>query len=139
MYEDVAIEWRRIMRSDDEKWSYRRCLYAYVCSNEREILYLGKADRCTVRERWSGADKRSWRDWATRQEIERIHLHAGRIDWGEGARYSPEKLADVESLLIKRLRPRGNIMPLNNRICRPGVRVFCDGNRPHKRATFVDV
>lgn len=65
-------------------------------------------------------------------------MHVGMIDWGEGARYSLEKLADVESLLIKRLRPRGNIMSLNNRICRPGVRVLCGGNWPHTRATFVD-
>lgn len=48
MYEDVAVEWRRIMRSDGEKCGYGGCLYAYVCSNEREILDLGKADRCTV-------------------------------------------------------------------------------------------
>ena len=54
------------------------------------------------------------------------------IDWGDRGRYNPEKLADVESLLIKRLRPRGNIMSINTRISRPGIRVLCDGNWPHK-------
>ena len=138
MYEDVHVERRTVMRADDEKWQYWRCLYVYVCPTERDILYLGKADRCTVRERWIGADKRSWRDWAIDQDIERVHLHVGMIDWGDGARYTPEKLADVETLLIKRLRPRGNVQAIQNRVCRPGVRVLCGGNWPHKRTAFVD-
>lgn len=138
MSEAVTIEWRRIVRSDDKKRDYWRCLYAYVSRREREIVYLGKADRCTVRERWTAADKQNWGDWASEQEVEQVHLHVGTIDWGLGARYSAEKLADVESLLIKRLRPRGNIMSINDRICRPGVRVVCGGNWPHRRIAFVD-
>lgn len=108
MYEDIHVEWRAIMRRDDDKWDCWHCLYAYIDPVGRKILYLGKADRCTVRERWNATDKRSWRKWATEQQFKRVQVHVGMIDWGDGARYSKQKLADVESLLIKRLQLLGN-------------------------------
>lgn len=103
------------------------------------ILYLGKADRCTVRERWCGRHKDDLREWLADEGTERVYLHVGEIDWGEARRYSPEKLADLEALLIKRLQPPANIMGKRLRgASRPGTRVSCGGDWPCARSSFVD-
>lgn len=50
--------------SDHKAWSWIRALYAIAITTLREIVYFGKTDGCTVRERWkcqgSKADFWSW-------------------------------------------------------------------------------
>lgn len=139
MYDDVEVDWRRVRQQNDEEWGYWRCLYIYVDVRDDVILYLGKADRCTVRERWCGRHKDDLREWLADEGTERVYLHVGEIDWGEARRYSPEKLADLEALLIKRLQPPANIMGKRLRgASRPGTRVSCGGDWPCARSSFVD-
>lgn len=138
MADNHQVEWLQINGPRDPAWGYWRCLYKYVDPDTGEILYIGKADRCSVRERFNSAGKGSLWKWLEERGIDGTHVHVGLIDWGPGRRYSPEKLADLESLLIKRLSPGGNIMSTSSRISRPGVRLSCSGEWTHARSRFVD-
>jgi hypothetical protein len=62
----------------------------------------------------------------------------GDVELAPGRRLSRELLADIESLLIKRLRPAGNIQAIRSRISRPGLDVTCEGDWPHERRRFLD-
>jgi hypothetical protein len=66
------------------------------------------------------------------------YAHPGQLLLQAGRRRSSELLADVESLLIKRLQPLGNIQCTESRISRPGMRVRCSGEWLSKRAGFYD-
>ena len=139
MYEDIEVDWRRVRQQSDEEWGYWRCLYIYVDVRDHAVLYLGKADRCTVRERWRGRHKDDLREWLADAGTERVFLHVGEIDWGKERRYSPEKLADLEALLIKRLQPPANIVGKGLRgVSRRGTRVSCVGEWPCARSVFLD-
>jgi len=138
MYEDIFVEWSRIEEARGGAWQSWRCLYIYVNPGDESIVYLGKADRCTVRERCHGRQKDDLRGWLVGNEVGAIDIRVGHIDWGDGRRYSPEKLSDVETLLIKRLQIKGNISATRRRITRPCIRVYCEGEWPHARCCFVD-
>jgi hypothetical protein len=89
---------------------YRRVLYAYFAVDDKEILYIGKADRQTVRQRRTrSAKRRFWDDLEDKRNIRKTIVRVGEIGLEEGRKLSRELLLDVESLLIKRLRPWGNI------------------------------
>jgi len=53
----VEIEWTRIEEDDDPLWGESRSLYAYAESDTGELLYIGKADYQTVRQRLRGEHK----------------------------------------------------------------------------------
>ncbi len=62
----------------------------------------------------------------------------GELELEEDRRLSSQLLADVESLLVMRLQPPGNISSTRSRIYRPGMRVKCAGDWPHRRNAFHD-
>jgi hypothetical protein len=62
----------------------------------------------------------------------------GELGLGEGQRLTKQLLEDVESLLIYRLQPWGNIRSSISRISRPGMIVRCRGSWPHPRRSFED-
>jgi len=135
----ATLRWR-IVSDDSDLWDYVRALYAYFTVDDKEILYIGKAARKTVRERWNRSAKKDF--WDALEGERNIHEHIVRVGelWlDEGRKLSGELLLDVESLLIKRLRPWGNIRSRSSRISRPGLRVRCDGDWPLKRREFHDV
>jgi len=135
----TTVRWR--MASDDSQlWDYVRALYAYFTADNKEILYIGKAGGKTVRERWNRSAKKEF--WDALERERNIHEHVVRVGeiWlDEGRKLSRELLLDVESLLIKRLQPWGNIRSRSSRISRPGLRVRCQGDWPLKRREFHDV
>jgi hypothetical protein len=49
----IEIEWE-LIKSDGNN---SECLYAYLHPKTKEILYIGKADSSTVKERWEAKDK----------------------------------------------------------------------------------
>ena len=53
----IEVEWEKIEAEEDGDNS--ECLYAYLHTETREILYIGKADGSTIRERWEAEDKES--------------------------------------------------------------------------------
>ena len=128
------------LEDSDPLWSGQFCLYAYLHPQRDWLLYVGKADYSSVRRRLSGDHKdQLFADFYLRYGIEEVRVLHGELLLEAGRRRSSELLADVESLLIMRLQPFGNIQSRRSRIARPGLRVHCIGDWPFKRFRFHDV
>jgi len=133
----VRVRWYSVHRDDDERWSYTYCLYAYVAPKGREILYIGKCDGCTVRQRWrSKVD--FWRDLERDRKILSHAVLVGEVLTPCDSRLTRQLLADVESLLIWCVKPWGNIQCQTDRIRRDRLSVSCSGAWPLARKRFVD-
>ena len=133
----VDVHWREIRGNSDDAWRLLRVLYAYLDPETREILYLGKAHGCTVHRRWTAEDKDDLAEFMAEQGVDVPMFLVG--DLALDGNYSKEILADVESLLIKRLRPRGNVQCKNTRgVSRPGMRVVCHGPSWPAKKSFAD-
>lgn len=132
---DVVISWKRLTPQNS---SDSRVLYANINSISDEIVYIGKADFCSVDERLNGRDKESLYRHYEKIGIIKVRTIVGYIGLEEQKRLSQELLSDIESLLIKRIKPTGNVQSLKSRISRPGMRIFCEGNWPLEKATFID-
>jgi hypothetical protein len=124
---------------DDPRWALARVLYAYTVPPRDDIVYIGKADFCTVRERWCRSAKEAFWDYLEAGLGKRKHaVFVGGVELTGSRRLSVELLADIESLLIARVRPPGNRQCLQSRITRPGMRVRCAGAWPSPVRVFVD-
>lgn len=136
----IDLLWYRITdRETDPMWQLSRVLYAYTAPPDDAVFYIGKADFCTVRERWYRSAKPNL--WDTLERECRKFRHAvlvGSAVLSNGRRLSSQLLGDVESLLIKTLAPPGNRQCITSRIARPGLRVRCGGEWPLQKRTFVD-
>lgn len=123
-------------------WDLRRGLYAYINvidEGEGEILYVGKVDGTTVRRRWNRSGKPNF--WDSIESERQIYVHGvivGVISIQPGRRLSRQLLYDVESLLINRICPWGNIQCRNSRISSPGLVVRCEGEWPLQQNLFID-
>ena len=135
----VEVEWHAIgPRSERLKWT--RCLYAYTDFSADEVVYIGKADVKTVSQRFHAPDKDALFDFLEREHgITQVGISVGDILADEGTRLTRQLLADIESLLIKRMQPIGNVTAKRSRIGRPGLVVVCSGDWPHQRSRFRDV
>jgi hypothetical protein len=125
------------------KWgddiSLLRVLYAYLNPKTRQVLYVGKADYRSVRQRYRGDHKNAmFLDLIGSRPSLKIEVIVGELYFDANRRYSSALLADVESLLIYRLKPPLNRQCINSRISRPGMVVTCSGRWPHIRTRFVD-
>jgi hypothetical protein len=136
---DLSVHWTELQRERNRLWSANYCLYAYLHPERDWLLYLGKAGGSTVRQRLSGDHKhRLFRDIRREYGIEGVRVLVGVLELERGRYRTSELLADVESLLIKRLQPYGNISARSHRISRPGMRVHCVGGWPFRRESFRD-
>ena len=52
----IKIEWKDVM-TDENLWRINCGLYAYLAPDGQEILYIGKVDGTTVRQRWQRSAK----------------------------------------------------------------------------------
>jgi len=121
----VHVHWEEA-HDDHEGWSWNRALYAYLHPRMKEILYLGKADGTTIRQRWKAPDKEQF--WRALEEERRLFNH--RVLVGAvvtDARLTRQALADIESMLIFAIEPWGNIASTRGRIYRPGLVVHNRG------------
>ena len=135
----VTVTWSEIAGDTDPLWQASFCLYAYLHPTRNWLLYIGKADYATVRERLRGYHKDGvFRDIHRAYGIDGVGVLHGELELPPGSRRSSALLADVESLLIKRLEPYANIQSKKVRIARPGLRVECFGDWPYSRARFWD-
>ncbi len=134
----VEVHWKELgRRSAGLQWA--GCLYAYTDPESNRIIYIGKADGTTIRQRFTASDKYDlFRHFEEEFGITAVGVFAGLIALEEGCRLTRELLADIESLLIKRLQPPGNVQSKRSRIARPGLVVECLGKWPHRRTRFVD-
>lgn len=138
---EIDIEWTRL-GPRSEGWRTTRCLYAYCNPANDQILYIGKADGPTVRQRFTATDKESLFEYLEKEhgiDTDDVDVILGDLIMAEGSRLTRELLADVESLLIKRLKSVGNVSSKQSRISRPGLVVRCHGQWPHPRSRFVDI
>jgi len=135
----VTVFWSQLdNEGENPLWKANRGLYAYV-GPYNEVLYIGKVDGTTVRQRWNRSGKEAF--WNVLERKRGIFKHAvifGEIELENGSRLTRELLADIESLLINRVQPWGNIQCVNTRIERPGLRVKCGGDWPLPRRNFRD-
>jgi hypothetical protein len=135
----VEVNWTYLEGNRHPLWADNFCLYAYLHPERDWLLYVGKADYSTVRQRLHGDHKADlFDDIQRRYGIDDVRVLHGELHLEEGRRRSSELLADVESLLIMRLQPFGNIQSRRSRITRPGLRVHCVGDWPFKRFRFHD-
>jgi len=132
---DVVVQWQPI---SPELWAADSSLYAYLDPYTSEILYLGIAWDCTVRQRWNRSAKFDLWDWIESQGVTAHALIVGQFVLRPENRLSRKLAFDVESLLIRKLRPPGNIQCVRSRLARPGLRVMCDGYWPHRKSQFND-
>jgi hypothetical protein len=133
----VILSWHEVGPERDDRWLYSRTVYAYLAPRVNEVLYIGKADGCTVRERW--VQKRQF--WSDLEQQRNLKSHRVIVaDWEipDGSRMTRELLADVESLLIFEVKPWGNVQAQSSRTSRPGLIVECRGKWPLTRRIFRD-
>lgn len=134
----IKIRWYKIDEDNKILWRVNRGIYAYL-SPYGEILYIGKVNGTTVRKRFQRSAKSRYWDFV---ENDLGHFETevmvGIIEFPEGSRHSRQKLSDIESLLINKIQPSGNIACRSTRISRPGLTVTCCGNWHYTRKKFVD-
>ncbi len=135
---EVEIDWK-YAADGDEEMDLCQVLYAYAHPNSEDILYIGKADFSSVKERMKGRHKEQIFDCLRREfQVSEMGIIVGEIVLGEGRRFSSALLSDIESLLIFELDPPANIQSRNTRISRPGLRITCSGEWPNEYNQFDD-
>ena len=134
----IEVNWL-YAQEGEEAFEFTRVLYAYLHPRSRKILYLGKADYCTVGERTKGTHKKTIFDAMIANEgVNVLHPIVGVLSLEEGTRFSSQLLSDVESLLIIELQPPYNRQSTRSRISRPGIEVKCTGTWPVRRTRYRD-
>lgn len=132
----VEVEWS-YTGPNEESLEFSHVLYAYLHPKTDEILYLGKADRCSVKERFGGAHKEKIFTYIIADHgLSTLHAIVGVLSAEQ--RFSSALLSDVESLLIMATQPQYNRQAKQSRISRPGLIVQCTGEWPFKLKTFKD-
>lgn len=135
----IDIHWKYADNDTDEILQYRQVLYAYTDNLGKEIIYIGKADSCSVKERLGGTHKKGvFKYLETSLNFKEYGISVGMFDLPENKRLSPKIISDVESLLIYALKPKANIQSVNSRTSRPGIEVICYGDWPHEYNHFID-
>ena len=136
----IVVDWTGLKSHWNPLWLASLCLYAYGHVRV-PILYIGKCGcTSTVDSRWNCAHKDDLFDFFEDEYgIRKVAILHGKIIVPAGRRLSPELIRDIESLLIYRLCPPGNIACTRSRTRRPGLRVKCTGHWPLKRDWFWDV
>lgn len=138
---DVVLRWHEADPKNiyDGPWQWSRCLYAYVHPAERRVLYIGKTDDQTVRQRFVSNFQRKFQDLYARLNILKVDVIAADIELRQSARLTREWIDDLESLLIMRLQPPLNKSKKRSRgSSRPGTVVVCSGDWPLQQSRFVD-
>lgn len=134
---DVGVNWALLNSNRDALWGLRRVLYVWCHPETHRVLYVGKADYRSVRQRFSCPSKDSVWDYLQRTfGLNEVDVRVGELL--TDARLTVELLADTETLLIRRLLPCCNVQCTRTRISRPGLRVTCSGDWPESRSTFLD-
>ncbi len=135
----VEIPWVELREDREPLWRTNFCLYAYLHPERDWLLYIGKSDLQTVQQRLHGDHKDELFDFFwERYGIEDVRVLQGDLVLEHGRHRSAQLLGDVETLLIIRLQPPGNVANTRSRTYRPGLRVRCTGDWPFRRAAFQD-
>lgn len=132
----VQVEWRLVTTKNRHLLDTPRALYAYS-DRADHLLYVGKADFSTVRQRFDGHCRDGVGEHLDSVGVSGVHVRVGQI--GTNARLTVALLSDVESLLIHGLKPCANVQNRRTRpIQRPGMQVDCAGDWPWEPLSFLD-
>lgn len=132
---DVTVEW---YEPDEDDWNRPRQVYAYLHPTTREILYIGKADYTSPRERWNGHNGDGlFESFEKEFGVEEWDTILGEVVEMDGiSRLSVPLLGDIEELLIWHIEPPGNVqVPEPKRI---GLKITCEGAWPSEEKVFED-
>jgi len=69
----IRVQWNVLQGPQDPRWQDNCGLYAYLTTDQQEILYIGKVDGCTVRQRWNAPDKKVF--WNALEKERNIFQH----------------------------------------------------------------
>ncbi|UYV12373.1 MAG: hypothetical protein NCW75_13875 [Phycisphaera sp.] len=134
---NVRIHWTTEPDDDNELLECRGALYALCDPETDKVLYLGKADRQTVRQRIACRSKDGVLEYIdVVLDIPEYVVRVGEIS--TACRLTAQLLGDIESLLIRELAPPANIQCVYERISRPGMQVSCSGDWLARHRNFVD-
>lgn len=126
----TRVLWDPVYRRSDPRFKWRKVVYSFVSPDREEILYIGQAYDCTVRQRWSyRGNKKVW-DWLSselRTPRSSVVLLVGQVVVPVHRKLTRRVISDVESLLIYRIKPCANVHHIDTLNCRPGIRVQCLG------------
>ncbi|GAB6427599.1 hypothetical protein bcgnr5372_37630 [Bacillus luti] len=123
----VHIRWSKLCKLSEihnHEHAYSKGIYAIyrVYSGNETLLYIGKTKR-NFQKRLSEHHK----DWIC--DAKGIQVRLGILEFPDGERYSENKLADVESLLIHWQEPPENTSSINFYRGRDILEVVNLGNR----------
>lgn len=135
----IDVHWRKLREpSEDEGWNQQCVLYAYY-SPEEELVYIGKADLCSVAQRSTPSAKRTiWERYVQETDYTGFIPAIGQLELSDGHRFSSPLLGDIESLLINQLKPLLNTQCITTRISRPDLVICCQGYWPVSENWFYD-
>jgi len=112
----------------------RNALYLIRESRSREVLYIGKSGRQTIKGRLLCQSKDRLARLAREEGSSLKPLVAG---FHTSRRLTPQLIDDVERLLIYLVQPRGNVRGKNTcRLHHRDLVVRCSGEWPHPRTSF---
>jgi hypothetical protein len=132
----VEVEWTEL-EAFGPLWRDARCLYAGRRRRQAALRREGGLPDSAPRLGCRGKDD-LFEYFRRELGVDAFRVIHGRPWPDEGRRLTSELLADVESLLILRLRPFGNVACTRSRISRPGLSVVCAGDWPLARRQFRD-
>lgn len=133
---DVSINWVAVNEEDDEM-DDSGVLYAYLHGDTGELLYVGKSDSSTVRERLYGEHKDEMFEWLDdNYDMESFGLLVGYLDLPSGRRQTSQLLGEVESLLIYCLQPPANVANKQSHSARQDLVVHCIGDWQQNESDF---
>lgn len=140
MRSKYEVHWRALDDDGDDGWHQLRCLYAYFAPRITKPVYFGKAWGKTVRERWHRAAKSHfWDDLERERGIFRHCVHVGTVALYENERLTHRLVRDLESLMIFRLQPWGNIQSARScTLSRSDFIISHHGDWPLKQRRFDD-
>ncbi len=127
----VSISWSFM----DPAWlgprHMRPCLYAYLHPRRDEILYIGVAKTGRGLTPSQTADRKALFTFLRRRlRLKSVRFLGSRLLTDARVSVTNELLAQAQSLLVRRVRPRGNLAVGQPLISRPGLVVECGGNWP---------
>lgn len=135
IFPDATIEWRKL-KPGEAGWDYSRCLYAFKDRRTGEIVYLGKAGRQTVAQRFMCRRKDGLWEYMDENGIHECDMLLGEVFLDDGRRYSEKLLWDIERLLISAIRPCGNVSGIRSSGGRADLCVECIGRWPGGRRIY---
>src|SRR5579862_3608230 len=104
MTTEVLLKWRKI-GAGNPALEWTRTFYALHLRGEGRVLYLGKADYQTIGDRVRCESKGGVWDHFTQIGLAPRDVGLVAAEVFTDARWTSELQADVESLLIARIRP----------------------------------